>query len=76
MRTQANTYLCIENSEYPASLELLKVYRRVKDVVADKQGLIRIVDESGEDYLYPSTWFVPVAIPPRARVILNRASAH
>ena len=50
--------LCILNDEYPASLELLKMYPVLKDAFADKHGLVRVVDESGEDYLYPADYFV------------------
>ena len=46
--------LCIDNEGYPASLETLKVYEVVLDKFADAHGLIRVVDESGEDYLYPA----------------------
>jgi hypothetical protein len=50
--------LCIANDEYPASLELLKMYPLIKDAFADKHNLVRVIDESGEDYLYPAEYFV------------------
>lgn len=50
--------VCINNSEYPASLELHKIYRILVDSDAANDGDIRVIDESGEDYLYPAEWFV------------------
>ncbi|HLB11473.1 MAG TPA: hypothetical protein VJO15_00790 [Dehalococcoidia bacterium] len=50
--------VCMNNREYPASLELHKIYRVLPDEEAAGEGDIRIVDESGEDYLYPAEWFV------------------
>ena len=50
--------ICIENSEYPASLELHKMYRVLPDENAALDGDLRIIDESGEDYLYPAEYFL------------------
>ncbi|MDE3019172.1 MAG: hypothetical protein KGI53_09150, partial [Nitrospirota bacterium] len=50
--------LCVDNTDYKASLILGKVYRIIPDPVAAKDDLVRIVDESGEDYLYHKTHFV------------------
>jgi hypothetical protein len=50
--------LCITNDEYPASLEVLKMYPLIKDAFADKHNLVRVIDESGEDYLYPAEYFI------------------
>ncbi|MBU1616126.1 hypothetical protein KJ693_12575 [bacterium] len=55
--------VCINNSEYPASLELHKIYQILPDEDAAQDGDIRIVDESGEDYLYPVEWFVVLDVP-------------
>ena len=55
--------ICVNNHEYEASLELWKVYRTIRDEHAKKQELVRVIDESGEDYLFPSDFFVPVALP-------------
>jgi hypothetical protein len=52
--------LCLRNEGYPASLELRKVYRVLGDERAAGPGLVRVVDESGEDYLYPREWFAAV----------------
>ena len=50
--------ICVDNAEYPASLELHKVYRIVPDDDAEEDGDLRVIDESGEDYLYPAAYFV------------------
>ncbi len=55
--------VCINNAEYPASLELHKIYRVVPDEDAALEGDVRVIDESGEDYLYPAAWFVPLEVP-------------
>lgn len=56
--------LCVDNTDYKASLILGKVYRIIPDPVAAKDDLVRIVDESGEDYLYHKTHFAFVEFPP------------
>ena len=55
--------VCVDNSEYPASLELHKIYRVVRDQDAEGEGDLRIIDESGEDYLYPGKYFAPINLP-------------
>ncbi len=55
--------VCLNNVEYPASLELHKIYRVLPDEDAANDGDVRVIDESGEDYLYPAEWFVPVELP-------------
>ena len=55
--------VCINNIDYPASLELHKIYRVIADKDAKDEGDIRIIDESGEDYLYPFSYFVPIRVP-------------
>ena len=61
--TQPQFAVCIDNEDYPASLELRKIYRVLPDKKGAKHGLIRVVDESGEDYLYPERFFVPIKLP-------------
>ena len=68
--------VCIENAGYPASLELHKIYRVIPDADAAHDGDVRIVDESGEDYLYPSAWFAAVALPRRVKSSLLRRSTQ
>ena len=60
---EAKFVVCINNSEYPASLELFKIYRVIYDEVAEADGDLRVIDESGEDYLYPADYFVPIEVP-------------
>ena len=55
--------LCVKNQGYPASLELRKVYRALPDPEGERHGLARVVDESGEDYLYPAEFFIPIELP-------------
>jgi hypothetical protein len=55
--------VCVNNADYPASLELHKIYRVLPDEDAEVDGDLRIVDESGEDYLYPAEYFVLVELP-------------
>lgn len=66
--------ICIQNEGYPASLELWKVYRVLPDEKAVKHQLIRVVDESGEDYLYSESWFVPIKLPRAAEEAMLAAS--
>ena len=66
--------VCINNVDYPASLELHKIYRVLIDEDATSEGDIRIIDESGEDYLYPSSYFVPIQIPQTLEESSLRAS--
>ena len=54
--------VCINNSDYAASLELRKIYEVVPDAKASKLDQIRIIDESGEDYLYASSRFIEITL--------------
>lgn len=63
--------ICVNNSEYPASLELHKVYRVLPDDEAVLDGDLRIIDESGEDYLYPAEYFVLVSLPRKVKQVLQ-----
>ena len=66
--------LCIGNKGYPASLEVRKVYQVLADPRASKRGQLRVIDESGEDYLYPSEFFVPIKLPQAAEKVVLRAT--
>jgi hypothetical protein len=55
--------VCINNEGYPVSLEKRKIYISLRDQVAEKRGLLRIIDESGDDYLYPRTYFRALVLP-------------
>ena len=63
MTRAANTYaVCIKNEDYPASLEVGKIYRTLPDGGATRHSLIRVIDESAEDYLYPDAFFLPIEL--------------
>ena len=68
--------VCLKNAGYPASLELHKIYRVLPDKDAAEEGDLRVVDESGEDYLYPAEWFSAIDLPRRLRTSLLRRSAR
>lgn len=55
--------VCIKNEGYAASLELRKIYEVIADERATNHQMIRVVDESNEDYLYPSNFFIPIDLP-------------
>jgi len=59
--------ICVKNEGYTVSLEKRKIYIALPDPVAEKHGQIRVIDESGEDYLYPKNFFVAVALPQSVR---------
>ena len=59
--------VCIKNEGHPASLEKRKIYVALRDPAAEKHGMLRVVDESGEDYLYPKTFFRSIALPQSVR---------
>ncbi len=66
--------VCIDNKNYPASLELGKLYRMLPDKQAAANGLVRVIDESGEDYAYSSNRFHAMKIPSQIQRALIRAS--
>ncbi len=68
--------VCVDSSDYPASLELHKIYRVLPDKEAERDGDLRIVDESGEDYLYPAGYFIPVAVPQKKAHALRKSFAR
>jgi hypothetical protein len=55
--------VCVHNDGYEASLELRKIYRIIPDTSAERHQLLRVIDESGEDYLYPRDFFLPIELP-------------
>ena len=73
-RSRTRYVICVQNGTYRASLEPRKVYRVLGDPAAEARSLLRVVDESGEDYLFPSDLFVPIELPARARPAFSRAS--
>jgi hypothetical protein len=66
--------VCVNNTDYAASLELHKIYRVLPDEDAAKDGDIRVIDESSEDYLYPAEWFVPIELPQAVEKSLLKAA--
>jgi hypothetical protein len=67
--------LRVDNRGNPAALEVRKIYRLLEDVAAEERGLVRVIDESGEDYLYPARYFVPVEVPRAAAKAFSKKSA-
>ncbi len=72
MATDINTTeqlfaICIRNDEYPASLEVRKVYQVVRDATAAQHHYLRVIDETGEDYLYPEDYLVLIELPQSLR---------
>jgi len=55
--------VCVDNEGYPAALEKRKIYVALRDADAEKHGMLRIIDESGDDYLYPKALFRSIALP-------------
>jgi hypothetical protein len=68
--------VCIENGDYPASLEARKLYEIVPDDQATFHRQLRVIDESGEDYLYPARYFRLVTLPPSLERVLRRPRGH
>jgi hypothetical protein len=66
--------LCVHNKGYTASLELRKVYCALPDAAAAARHFVRVIDESGEDYLYPESWFVAIELPQAAAELFAEAS--
>lgn len=64
--------LCLDNDGYDTSLDVRKVYRSLADDEASRHGLIRVIDESGEDYLYPKKLFATITLTPAIRRRLAR----
>lgn len=65
--------ICVSNAEYPASLELHKIYRVLPDEDAEQDGDLRVIDESGEDYLYPAGYFMALELPRNVQRVLLQA---
>jgi hypothetical protein len=73
-KREARFVLCVENDDYPASLERHKVYQVIADAQASRRGQMRVIDESGEDYLYPQAYFIPIRLPQAAERAVLKAS--
>ena len=66
--------VCVDNSGYPASLKLHRIYRVLPDEHAAEEGDLRVIDESGEDYLYPVSQFMVIELPKEVEQKLLKAS--
>ena len=73
-KTSPEFVICIRNDDYPASLELRKVYQVIPDSEAYSHKMLRVIDESGEDYLYPQDFFAAVELPRAAEAMFSEAS--
>lgn len=67
--------ICVENRGYEASLEIRKIYEVLIDREAEKHHQVRVVDESGEDYLFPERYFAPVRLPSETKEKLELITA-
>ena len=66
--------ICIDNAGYDASLEKKKLYHCIPDAAASRHNQVRIVDESGEDYLYPESLFAVIEIPEALDEVLSKVA--
>lgn len=66
--------ICVDNADYPASLEKRQIYETASDVDAAKHGQIRVIDESGEDYLYPAECFIDANLSEEIQKAVVRAA--
>jgi hypothetical protein len=64
---RARFVVCLDNTGYGASLDVRKIYRVLADAKSEKLGMLRVVDESGEDYLYPKKLFAVIDLTPAVR---------
>ena len=72
--SQPKFVICIDNMDYPVSLEKRKIYEVVSDPEAEEIGHIRVVDESGDDYLYPATCFIDAHLPKEVQAAVVKAA--
>lgn len=66
--------VCVKNRGYAASLEKRKIYASIPDPAAVRHGQVRVIDESGEDYLYPKSFFLPIKLPQSVRKFIVAAA--
>lgn len=75
-RLRSRYLLCVRTQGYAMSLQRRKIYRRLNDGRAASHGLIRVVDESGQGYLYPRDCFVSITVPKTPRRALSHAGSR
>lgn len=73
-RAASRFLICVDNKGYTVSLEKRKIYVALSDTMALKHGQVRVVDESGEDYLYPKSLFLPITVPQSLRKAILKAA--
>lgn len=74
MTPSAQLVVCVAQ-EGADDLQVLRVYRRLPDQTAESKGYLRVIDDSGEDYLYPEEWFLPLTLPPLVEEKLEALAA-
>ena len=70
----ARLLVCVKNKGYTVALQKRKIYVALADPLATKHGQVRVIDESGEDYLYPKHFFLPVNLPQSVRKAVLKAA--
>jgi hypothetical protein len=73
MKTKSRYLVCVCNDGYEASLERRKIYVAITDSEAEARDFVRVIDESGEDYLYPAASFLPISVTPTIKRALAAA---
>ncbi|CDM97918.1 hypothetical protein V6O07_00640 [Arthrospira platensis SPKY2] len=73
MEVSRKFVVCIKNTDYAASLEVRKIYQVLPDSKASHHKMLRIIDESGEDYLYPNAYFMPIELSASLQQVLERS---
>lgn len=74
MNSKKRYVICVKNDDDEVDVDLRKGYEIIPDTKSEKLGMFRIVDESGEDYLYPQDFFLPLALPKTVKRALAKAS--
>src|SRR3954465_857654 len=69
----SHAVVCVANEGNEVSLQLWKIYKTIRDDDAQSEGFVRVVDESGEDYLFPEENFVPIELPRKVKTPFERA---
>jgi hypothetical protein len=73
MNSESHYVICIKNDGYKDDLKLRTVYQILPDESAERSHYLRVIDETGEDYLFPADYFVPIAVPAEAEHVLFAA---
>jgi len=73
-RAEPRFVICVQNKDYEASLQVRRIYRAIPDERATGHHYLRVIDESGEDYLYPNSYFVTIEFPEAVKKALLLAS--